>query len=55
LYTETRHRLKVFQNRMLKGVFGREGVEEDKKSVNKGELPARILHIALQVSSNKGG
>lgn len=40
---------------MLRTVFGREEVEEGKKSENKGELPALILHIALQVSSSKGG
>jgi len=48
LYTEIKHRLKVFQNRMLRRVLGREELEKGKKSVNKGEIPALILHITLQ-------
>jgi hypothetical protein len=40
---------------MLRRVFGREEVEEGKKSANKGELPALILHITLQVLSSQGG
>jgi hypothetical protein len=52
LYTETKYTLNVFQNRILRKEFGREKVEEGKKSVNKGQLPTLILHIILQVLPN---
>ena len=54
-YTETKHRLKVFQNRMLRRVFGRDEIEEGKQTEYKGELPALILCISWQVPSNQGG
>jgi hypothetical protein len=49
LCNETKHGLKVFQNRMLRRAFGRQELEEGKKSVNEGELPVLILHITSQV------